>query len=430
MARWRPRGPGFLFDAITAAPERLTERHDMRHGLGRLGLITALTCVTACTSQDTERTPFAVRDSAGVRIVEHRALPTRPALTLADAPTYAHGSRAGDFLFTLPTVGALQPDGRALVWDAGSRDLVHLAPSGELLAPPARRGRGPGEVGQVNSILAVGPDTLIIEDDMNGAFTTFAGGAVVSIASMGEIDVLRLSLGVVGRDSAGRLLLGTSGFNPRFEEPWLQGMMVVFDVSARRLDTVGTYDLVARLDASRPWNPFPAFGTLAAAGGRFVVGRTDRPELRWVRSDGSVAQAVRWPATPEPVTDDLLAAFLDAQRESLRRGNPGMAGAELERFLDEEAARYALPPGATRPLWLHLTGDAVGRVWLTEFTPTPLRAVPRYTVLAADGTWLGSVTMPDGFRLLDANAEAVLGVQRDEDDVEHIAVYRLVVSQP
>jgi hypothetical protein len=38
--------------------------------------------------------------------------------------------------------------------------------------------------------------------------------------------------------------------------------------------------------------------------------------------------------------------------------------------------------------------------------------------------------MPDGFRLLDANAEAVLGVQRDEDDVEHIAVYRLVPARP
>lgn len=242
---------------------------------------------------------------------------------------------------------------------------------------------------------------------------------------MEELDALRLSLGVVGRDAAGRLLLGTSGFNPRFDEPWLQGQLAVFDAESRRLDTVGTYDFIAKLDPSRPANPFPTIGTLAAAGGRFVVGRSDRPELRWIRPDGSLEQVVRWPATPASATDGLLATYLEELRAMLRRANPDMGAAEFDRFMDEQAARFGLPAGTPLPLWLRLTGDAEGRVWLADFTPTPMRAVPRYTVLDADGLWLGTVTMPPRFRLLDANATAVLGVQRDEDDVEHLVVYPL-----
>jgi hypothetical protein len=152
--------------------------------------------------------------------------------------------------------------------------------------------------------------------------------------------------------------------------------------------------------------------------------------VRWIRPDGSLEQVVRWPAAPQPATDDLLRAYLEELRVSLRRVNPGMSGADLDRFVDEQAARYALAPGTSLPLWLRLTGDAVGRIWLTEFTPTPMRGVQRYTVLNGDGAWLGSVTMPPRFRLLDANAQAVLGVQRDDDDVEHIVVYPLVAVQP
>lgn len=391
----------------------------------RIAALLSLASLAACTSPSADRAAYTVRDSAGVRIVDYRALPTAATLALADTPTYVHGSRPGDYLFTTPFMGALQSDGSALVWDAGSRELVYLSPSGALRPTVARRGRGPGEVQHVTRVLAIGRDTLLIEDDANGRFTTVVGGAVAATVSMEEIDALRLPLGVVGRDAAGRLLLGTFGFNSRFDEPWLQGHMVVFDAASRRLDTVGTYDFVPKVDMSRPANPFVAMGTLGAAAGRFVVGRTDRPELRWIRPDGSLEQVVRWPATPALATDGLLAEYLEELRAMLRRANPDMGTAEFDQFMGQQAARFGLPAGTPLPLWVQLTGDAEGRLWLAEFTPTPLRAVPRYTVLDADGLWLGTVTMPPGFRLLDANATAVLGVQRDEDDVEHIVVYPL-----
>lgn len=51
-----------------------------------------------------------------------------------------------------------------------------------------------------------------------------------------------------------------------------------------------------------------------------------------------------------------------------------------------------------------------------------------YTVIAADGEWLGTVEAPPGLPIPDAAHGLVLGVQRDEMDVESVVVYELVIQ--
>ena len=46
-------------------------------------------------------------------------------------------------------------------------------------------------------------------------------------------------------------------------------------------------------------------------------------------------------------------------------------------------------------------------------------------MLEADGTWLGTVGIPDGFTVSDITMGSVLGVWRDELNVEHPQVLRL-----
>ncbi len=46
-------------------------------------------------------------------------------------------------------------------------------------------------------------------------------------------------------------------------------------------------------------------------------------------------------------------------------------------------------------------------------------------MLDADGTWLGTVEIPDRFSVSDVAMDAVLGVWEDELDVEHPQVLRL-----
>ena len=47
-------------------------------------------------------------------------------------------------------------------------------------------------------------------------------------------------------------------------------------------------------------------------------------------------------------------------------------------------------------------------------------------VISPDGEWLGQVEAPPRFRILDVTGGLVLGVLRDEMDVENVVVYELV----
>ena len=79
------------------------------------------------------------------------------------------------------------------------------------------------------------------------------------------------------------------------------------------------------------------------------------------------------------------------------------------------------------PLFSRPFGDADGRVWLPPYRPGRAReGPPDYTVISADGDWLGRVEAPPGFRILDVADGLVLGVLRDEMSVQIVAVYELV----
>ncbi len=67
-----------------------------------------------------------------------------------------------------------------------------------------------------------------------------------------------------------------------------------------------------------------------------------------------------------------------------------------------------------------------GRSWLELFRGMSERDRPQeWLILDADGTWLGTVEVPDGFTVMEIRMDTMLGVLRDELDVEHPQVLRL-----
>ncbi|MXW10073.1 MAG: hypothetical protein F4X47_16240 [Gammaproteobacteria bacterium] len=48
-----------------------------------------------------------------------------------------------------------------------------------------------------------------------------------------------------------------------------------------------------------------------------------------------------------------------------------------------------------------------------------------WLVLGPDGNWLGSVEIPENFRVTDIGLDEILGVWEDELDVQHPQVRRL-----
>lgn len=72
--------------------------------------------------------------------------------------------------------------------------------------------------------------------------------------------------------------------------------------------------------------------------------------------------------------------------------------------------------------------DADGAIWLREDIG-PRRAeieAHRWDVLDRDGRWLGMVTTPPRFEVHQVTRDRLVGIWRDDNDVEHLRVHRLL----
>ena len=366
-----------------------------------------------------------IEDSAGVRIVEYVAVPeVEPPFVIAEEPVYRHGANPGDYEFQLVNVGRLFPDGSAVVADRQNSEVVVLSPDGTTHAVLARRGEGPGEVIYPYSMFVLGQDSVLVPDRRLSRLTLFVGDSVARIASLPRLG----HLGVAGIGSSGELLLmNRTPYRSWFdiEDEWLAGHMSLFDTETGALDTVASYDHWPR-ERSGLMNPIiRAVGEVTVATGQFVYTRSDRPEIAWRLPDGTVTQIVRWRAEPTLLTEELLEA-IEAYNRMIGWMNYGVSDARLEEIVQEDMSRYRAMIGQPLPLFGSPFADADGNVWLPSYRPAYPEEGSPYTVISSDGEWLGQVETPPRFRILDVTGGLVLGVLRDEMDVENVVVYGLV----
>ena len=390
-----------------------------------LGTSLVAAALSACQPdiRETAGVPVEIEDSAGVRIVEYAGKPdTEAPFQLPPEPRYRHGTNPGDYAFQGVQPGSLFPDGSAVVSDVRNRELIVLSPDGashEVIAGP---GEGPGDVSYVGATFALGQDRFLAVDVFLNRLTTFDGGSVERTVDIRHADPLT----VLGIGAPGQLLGTASALTPDFEEEWLTGHMARFDMETGALDTVASYDLLARAPPGIRWNPIGAAGWVAVVAGQFVYARTDRPQVAWHRPDGTVTQIVRWQAEAAPLTEELLEGIEAGLRARNQLANPGLSDADIDRMTSDNMATRRAVLGDPMPLFSTPIGDSEGRVWLPSYRPgVRAEGAPRYTVISSDGEWLGTVEAPPRFRILDVVGGLVLGVQLDEMDVENVVVYEL-----
>ena len=406
----------------------VTRRNIRYHLILMLPAVLTANLMAACGVGDTEAPhggSVNIEDSAGVRIVEYVRTPVAVAPYVFPAePRYRHGANPGDYAFQFINAGRLFPDGSAVVSDASNIELVVLSQDGTAYDVLARQGEGPGDINTVSAVFALGQDSVMVADRNLGRMTSFVGG---SVARTVDIRIAQW-LAVQGIVSASQLLLATGLFSSGFEEEWLSGHMARFDMDTGTLDTVASYDHMSRPPPEMRWNPIGAAGWVTVATGQFVYTRSDKPEITWRLPDGTVTQIVRWQAeSPTPLTEELLVGLEAMYRVGNARANPGASDADIERMTASNMARYHAVLGHPMPLFNPPFGDAEGRVWLPAYRPGGWRVdAPDYTVISTDGEWLGTVTAPPRLRVLDVAGGLVLGVLRDETDVQSVVVYELV----
>lgn len=388
----------------------------------------ALTCVAfllqlGCAGDSShDGTSAVVRDSAGVRIVEYDGPLTSLERVEVGEPVYRHGSGTNHHLFDRIIAGSLHPDGRAVVADAGSNEVVVLAPDGSAVKTLLAQGQGPNEVRGVLSVQAGSDDTVIVEDDGNGRILVLRDSSVVRSV---RIDGMLVSgLMVLSMSEEENLLMGTSSFRSDSGEGWIPGYMVRLELrSDPSPDTVGSYDMAISRPRGEPYNPFGPAGHLTATPDGFIHGRSDRAEVIWETPDGEVAQILRWSTQPTYPTEEDLKAYIAEYRTMLTRFNPGMPEERVQEMVDDLSFSLDQPV----PLYQYLEGHSDGSLWMTHFdVRNMMSSEPReYLQVSANGEVVRTVIFPDPVRILDASGGKVLGVVTDEMDVQHVVVYNL-----
>ena len=290
---------------------------------------------------------------------------------------------------------------------------------GDFLVSVGREGEGPGEFsGGIKSMANATGDTVLVLDwgsrvsafgpDLSLVDTFGFAAPVRQVHDLGDGTLVAEFFAPMGTGSDVGGLVRTPQVLWRF------------DLEGSRLDSVGgTAGYEEYLVESRPgivssWGTlFPKEAHVGSHGGRVFVGNADVMEIEERAGAGELARLFRIPDYPLA----LPAAVLRTEREDFLGDNPSATRREV-------AART--PSSGTRPAHDGIIVDPSGALWLLQFRGrTEMGQPQRWEILSEEGVWLGSMELPERFTVLDIELDAVLGIWRDELNVQHPRVLPL-----
>lgn len=388
-------------------------------------VLLAAPLVASCGGEANGGPAVAVRDSAGIEIIESpAAVADRPwAFRLGDpvadigvvdgAPEYQ--------LFRVTSAVALA-DGRIVVANGGTQELRFFDSDGRFLFSRGGRGDGPGDYQLPMIVPSPFPDSLFVFDlrasrvtvlDLDGqpVRTVPAGGFVSEPIGMIAADRLAFidNTASAGMDAAE--MLQENG-----------RLVQIATLGAAQRDTLATYDgpglflwhVGNRIGFTQV--PFDVSPTAAIGNGRLFVTPGRESEVHELGRDGRLLRILRVGRELEPITRDLFEAFVE--RQVGLEADPAEA-AEVRRRYGETPIRERMPA------YRRLLVDASDNVWAERYREDT-SGPSTWTIFDASGQAAGSLTVPAGARLLSAGADRVLAVQRDEMDVEHVVAWPLI----
>jgi len=375
--------------------------------------------------------PIGARDSSGVRIVESGTprWSEGESWTIADDPTLQIGMLEGnpDYQFFQVEAAVWLDDGGVVVANGGTADVRAFDPMGGHRWTTGRRGDAPGEYRLITG-LGVGPgDSVWVYDFGSRRFTILTtSGDVVRTISVGA--------NLSATNAVGRFLDGSfvvkENWSGQTRDNTDLGMarqpvaLARFTAAGEGPDTIATVlgrEVFLGSEGGRVVMSAPLFGRNASAairGGKLVLGTQETFQIGFYSSSGALEQIAR------VVNIDLSITASDIAE---------MKAMALEREPANERAKMAahleamdIPP--TKPAYERLLIDRDGNVWAGNYTLYH-DAARDWHVISSRGELLGTVTMPDRFRLLDVRDAEALGVWEDESDVQYIHIYPLVKRQ-
>lgn len=338
------------------------------------------------------------------------------------------------------------PDGRIVVADAGSGELRFFGPDGKPLLAAGGAGGGPGEFtrtfGGATGLAAVGrvgTDSVAAYDLMAGRITVFSPGGDHALDRAvggpgGAASGLVRPVGWTGDGSfVGLITRRDAGEAPatgrHLDRP--DEMLVTSRRGAAALDTGARFPGDARfmdispageggkLQVSISTPPFAASLAASAADGLVAVGPTDGRVIHLYDAGLDPVGTLHLDGRRLAVTDDRVSAWVDRQLSDAV--DPSRRRVLRERY-------RGLPVPDSLPVFGDLVVDRAGRVWVEAYPDPEPDSATSWTVFDRTGRKLSRLRMPGRFRPLEIGAGYVLGVWKDDLDVEYVRLYRLVAG--
>ena len=383
----------------------------------------ALLGVTAC-GETAEPGAFSVRDSVGVDIAEstQRLWSSTEGWTVATSPTVDLATSGVGSAHEFFRVNDALRTGGGSIAVAMPDEIRFFDWDGKHLGSVGGAGEGPGEFAFIGRIELLEPDSLAAFDPRLRRISVFDGANALARTVGFDIDFPRHNrFAVLDRD----FVVVRAWPSVREEGDW--GLVrVPVPVLALHPDgsVRGTLTLAAGSESVRLQRPdgmvdiaalFGRDSHIAGRGEQLILGDAEALEYRVFSSEGELLQIVRASYDVSLSEEDL-----DAERAALLGDDPS---ARVRQLVSE------LPVPDRRPAYMDLKVDATGAVWLKEHrggARDRAGGSPQaWEVFDAGGVWLGTVRLPPRFTVFEIGHDYVLGVLRDNLDVEHVQVLGL-----
>jgi hypothetical protein len=386
--------------------------------------------IAACAGGDAPNAiTFSESDSAGVHIVVNVAdtAALRTGWSVSETPALSiGGASAPEAQQLFQASGALRlPDGRIVVSNAGSGEIRVYSPAGELLATHGRKGEGPGEFTNPTLAGRFAGDSLVVFDPSprrasiltpDGGYHRFynvgteGGGFPIAQGIMPDGGL------VIG---GGMYFSSDQGFPTGLVRPGSRYLIMAPDGTIR--GDLGEMP-AAELYATRSGNafsaravPFARVTGYAPAATRVWIGTGDGWEVRAYTPEGALSLIVRFDRVLLPQTSALRDAFVEQQVEDAEDENEARS---------LRAAFAEVPAAETIPPYELFRADALGNLWIGEYL-LPGETQRTWTIIGSDGKAIGRLTTPPRTLPLEIGPDYLLGLTRDELDVETLTLWPL-----
>lgn len=396
-------------------------------------VLVALVTVVGCSGSADERSASAVRDSAGIRIVENFATAPPDTWAVADTPLADIGAASGDSLQQLFRVqdAVRLSDGRIAVANAGTGEIRFYDAGGQHVETAGGQGQGPGEFQRLGLLCRLPGDTLLAWDRLGRRVSVFnpEGGFLRSFAL--EHPGERTLVGLVGCFEDGTLITSASRRARPSEVDMAPGRKRGDETYVRFSPSGVFIDTVARIpgDASYLWVlregkellslpvPFDHRTYEAVGPSGFHVAFSHRYEVEVYGPDEMLRTIIRAEGTPPEVSESDWEMFLKQRLSGI--GDENRRRAWRQRYRE-------VPLPDRMPLVAALEVDRPGQVWVRRYQPPPSAGAPdSWWVFCPDGRLVAAVELPDGFELYDIGPNWLLGKWEDDMEVEHVQLLAL-----